>query len=80
MKSRFLPALGLAAIGLMVIGLAALVAFSPQRPLNNQRYLSGAYYYLWYPENFKQGYLREKLVPPQEPMLGLYGFQRPQGG
>lgn len=36
------------------------------------RYLVGAHYYLWYPENFSYGYLRDKLSPPQRPVLGRY--------
>lgn len=35
-------------------------------------HLVGAYYYLWYPENFDQGFLRAKLIPPQKPALGKY--------
>lgn len=34
--------------------------------------LVGAHYHVWYPSNFDQGFLREKLVPPQEPSLGRY--------
>ncbi len=37
-----------------------------------ERYLVGAHYYLWYPQNFKQGFLRQKLDPKQAPRLGLY--------
>lgn len=40
-------------------------------PLDD-RYLVGAVYYAWYPENFRHGYLREKLNPPQQPVLGTY--------
>lgn len=32
----------------------------------------GAYYRLTAPEEFEEGYLREKLVPPQSPLLGEY--------
>lgn len=36
-------------------------------------YNIGAYYYPWYSSDFHGGhYLREHLVPPQEPMLGKY--------
>ena len=37
-------------------------------------YLVGAYYYPWYNDNFHRGedYLRRRLVPRQEPMLGEY--------
>jgi glycoprotein endo-alpha-1,2-mannosidase len=77
MKYRLLPALGLAVMTLGVLGFAAFFAFD-QPPVNSQRYLVGAYYYLWYPQNFKQGYLREKLVPPQEPVLGRYDSGDPK--
>jgi glycoprotein endo-alpha-1,2-mannosidase len=38
----------------------------------SDRYLVGAHYYLWYPRNFRHGFLRGRLTPPQEPLLGLY--------
>lgn len=41
------------------------------------RYLVGAHYYVWYPSNFKHGYLRGRLVPPQTPALGLYDSNDP---
>lgn len=44
----------------------------------NQRYLVGAYYYLWYPGNFSQGWLRSKLAPPQQPELGVYSSRDPK--
>ena len=36
-----------------------------------------AYYYPWYVPHhpWSQGYLREKLDPPQEPLLGEYNMQ-----
>ena len=37
-----------------------------------ERYLVGAHYYLWHPQNFQQGFLRQKLNPKQFPQLGLY--------
>jgi len=43
-----------------------------QSEVKGQRYLLGAYYYFWYPENFRQGYLRGKLNPRQVPALGEY--------
>lgn len=46
---------------------------APRRPVRTPGYLVGAYYYLWYPENFRQqGWLRAKLLPPQEPAVGIY--------
>lgn len=32
----------------------------------------GAHYYVWYQQNFKQGYLRGELAPAQEPFAGEY--------
>lgn len=56
-----------------------LAACDSQQPVaQNDRYLVGAYYYLWYPENFSQGWLRAKLVPPQEPELGIYSSRDPK--
>lgn len=40
--------------------------------VQNEQYLIGAHYYLWYPRNFNHGFLRGKLDPQQEPMQGLY--------
>ena len=36
------------------------------------RYLTGAYYYHWYPENYYSGTLRSALSPSQRPQLGWY--------
>lgn len=41
-------------------------------PVQTEQYLVGAYYYLWFPGNFRHGYLRKYLDPPQQPALGLY--------
>ena len=40
-------------------------------------YLVGAHYYVWYPSNFAQGYLRSALRPAQAPALGEYGSSDP---
>ena len=40
--------------------------------VQDEQYLIGAHYYLWYPRNFGHGFLRGKLDPQQEPMQGLY--------
>jgi glycoprotein endo-alpha-1,2-mannosidase len=51
---------------------------SPPRTSNiagpkwSQQYLIGAYYYLWYPENWRLGYLNGLIDPPQGPILGQY--------
>jgi glycoprotein endo-alpha-1,2-mannosidase len=41
-------------------------------PKWSQHYLIGAFYYLWYPENWRDGYLNGLLAPPQGPTLGQY--------
>lgn len=50
---------------------------APAPPVQTEQYLVGAYYYLWYPYNFTQGYLRGKLAPPQSPVLGAYRSSDP---
>jgi hypothetical protein len=43
-----------------------------------ERYLIGAYYYLWFPYNFnRRGYLRKFLNPSQTPVLGVYNSSDP---
>lgn len=44
----------------------------PSEPLWAQKYLVGAYYYLWYPGNWRDGYINGLLTPPQKPALGEY--------
>ncbi len=44
----------------------------PALPKWSQHYLIGAYYYLWYPENWRDGYVNGLLTPPQLPALGEY--------
>lgn len=73
------------AIGVVVVLLAAIFSSGcrkapPPRvlPSQRERYLVGAHCYQWYPSNLRQGYLRGKLVPPQEPMLGKYDSLDPK--
>ncbi|MBI2963579.1 MAG: glycoside hydrolase family 99-like domain-containing protein [Deltaproteobacteria bacterium] len=40
-------------------------------------YLVGAHYYVWYPSNFSQGYLRAALRPAEAPALGEYDSRDP---
>ena len=43
-----------------------------------RQYLVGAYYYLWFPYNFREkGYLRGFLNPLQTPILGIYNSSDP---
>lgn len=44
----------------------------PSAPRWDQKILLGAYYYLWYPGNWGEGYLNGRLTPPQWPALGQY--------
>ncbi len=64
----------------LALGLAWASAGCDSGPpvVQDQRYLVGAYYYLWYPQNFSQGWLRAKLRPPQRPVLGLYSSRDPK--
>jgi hypothetical protein len=39
--------------------------------------LVGAHYYVWYPSNFAQGYLRPRLRPAESPALGEYDSRNP---
>jgi glycoprotein endo-alpha-1,2-mannosidase len=41
-------------------------------PAENSKYLVGAFYYLWYPGNWREGYINGLLTPPQPPSLGEY--------
>jgi hypothetical protein len=41
-------------------------------------YLVGAHYYVWYPANFREGYLRGTLRPAQMPALGEYDSTDPR--
>jgi glycoprotein endo-alpha-1,2-mannosidase len=50
----------------------ALSLFAPGGSGDGVRYLVGAHYYLWYPDNFANGYLRGALRPAQAPALGEY--------
>lgn len=62
----------------LILSLGLAACDSKPQVVQNDRYLVGAYYYLWYPRNFSQGWLRAKLAPPQEPELGLYSSRDPK--
>ncbi len=70
-----------ALLSLLALAASPLTGFevaAETRPRpGRDRYLVGAYYYLWYPRNFGQGYLRAKLKPPQKPLLGPYDSKNP---
>ena len=46
-------------------------------PTLRDRTLLGAYYYLWNPENLAQGWLRNRLVPPQRARIASRERHRP---
>jgi|GEM_PF-739607 len=56
------------------LALAVLTGCGREAPpaVQDEKYLIGAYYYQWFPHNFGRGFLREKLYPAQEPVLGRY--------
>jgi hypothetical protein len=60
------------------VGLGAFHCFFGKTTLQDERLLVGAPYYLWYPANFREGFLRNKLLPPQKPVLGLYDSTDPK--
>jgi len=45
---------------------------NPVEPRGAKKYLIGAYYYLWYPGNWREGYINGRLLPQQLPALGQY--------
>lgn len=68
---RAAPAL----LALLVVVVLARVGGDAAR---GRRLLVGAHYYVWYPENFAQGYLRGALRPAQRPFLGEYDSRDPR--
>jgi glycoprotein endo-alpha-1,2-mannosidase len=44
----------------------------PTEPRWAKKYLIGTYYYLWYPGNWREGYINGRLLPQQSPDLGQY--------
>jgi glycoprotein endo-alpha-1,2-mannosidase len=77
-RRRVWTAAGIA-VAFVLLGLAYYTAqrhFSappaPRPVIQPDRYLVGAHYYVWYPGNFRQGYLREHLRPKQTPYGGEY--------
>lgn len=60
-------------VSLLLLFLILAGCEEAQEPLpKSDRYLVGAHYYHWYPDNFTDGTLRKKLVPPQPPQAGWY--------
>jgi glycoprotein endo-alpha-1,2-mannosidase len=77
-----------AVVALLVAQLGAVATYQPAEERTGRleraaaeatadRPLVGAHYHLWYPSNFDQGFLRPRLVPPQEPAMGRYSSAEP---
>jgi glycoprotein endo-alpha-1,2-mannosidase len=67
--------------GLMILVGACSPAPSPKAPSGTSataQYLVGAFYYLWYPGNWREGYINGFLQPPQPPALGQYDSSDPK--
>jgi glycoprotein endo-alpha-1,2-mannosidase len=67
--------------GLMILALGCSPAPAPKassKPSANAQYLIGAFYYLWYPGNWREGYINGFLQPPQPPALGQYDSSDPK--
>jgi glycoprotein endo-alpha-1,2-mannosidase len=63
---------------LLVLIITGSMVFGCGKPQSPKQCLVGAYYYLWFPDNFqKRGYLRKFLQPPQTPILGVYDSSDP---
>ena len=77
---RCIVAASLAAVLSLTVGCRRNTTDTPQRPraAPPDRYLVGAHYYYWYPQNFRQGYLRKTLVPAEKPALGIYRSDDPR--
>ena len=62
---------------------AALALTACRRPagpppiVQDDQILVGAHYHVWYARNFSQGTLRDRLDPPQQPVLGRYDSTDP---
>jgi glycoprotein endo-alpha-1,2-mannosidase len=55
-----------------MVGCSSSVNSGPSEPRWAKKYLVGAYYYLWYPGNWREGYINGRLLPQQLPALGQY--------
>ena len=55
-----------------MIGCSPPPTAAPSEPQWAKKYLIGTFYYLWYPGNWREGYLNGLLTPPQLPALGQY--------
>ena len=71
-RRGFLKQAGARAVCLGAVPLLASAASA------SPRLLVGAHYYLWFPDQFRGGrYLRAKLRPAQQPLLGEYSSDAP---
>jgi glycoprotein endo-alpha-1,2-mannosidase len=63
---------------LLAVAVAGCGRVATERPpAAAPRYLVGAHYYVWFPDNFRHGMLRTRLDPPQSPALGFYRSDTP---
>ena len=61
----------------LFVGCSASDSAGPEEVVS-EHLLVGAHYYLWYPGNFSQGFVRARLSPAQEPEMGLYASSDPR--
>ena len=57
---------------LITAGCSSSPNTGPSEPRWANKYLIGTYYYLWYPGNWRDGYINGRLLPQQLPALGQY--------
>ncbi|MFH0788751.1 MAG: carboxypeptidase regulatory-like domain-containing protein [Pseudomonadota bacterium] len=62
----------LSCLYLITTGCSSSPDTDPSEPSGAKKYLIGTYYYLWYPGNWRSGYINGRLSPPQLPALGQY--------
>lgn len=80
--TRVARALGRAVV--LAVAIAAAAALILPRQLASRlhdpwsRTLVGAYYYVWFPENWKLGWIGDRTDPPIQPVLGKYSSRDPK--
>lgn len=62
-------------VALLLVLVCSLLAFVFYR--GSKPYLVGAHYYVWFPDNFDHGFLRDLVEPRQGPALGRYSSASP---
>ncbi len=64
-------------LALLACFLLAVLTYGRFRSRGSGPFLTGAHYYVWFPANFDDGFLRNALEPPQAPVLGRYSSLSP---